>query len=110
MVGERPPPDNFQAGWWYSGFAGEGIGLRGPNNGLTLGDVPFFSDPCNLTGVMFGPGDLRNPCDRYHLWSLHTGGAHFLFADGSVHFLTYAAAPLMIPLASRAAGDIVPDF
>ena len=46
-------------------------------------------------------------CDMFHFWSLHTGGAHFLFADGSVHFLNYGAAPLLPALASRAGGEAV---
>ena len=40
-------------------------------------------------------------------WSPHSGGAHFLFADGSVHFLNYSAAPLLPALASRAGGEVV---
>lgn len=66
----------------------------------------FPGDPC--TGPFrFGPGRTANPCDRYHFWSLHPGGAHFLFADGSVHFLPYAAASVMVPLATRAGGEVV---
>jgi len=47
------------------------------------------------------------PCDRYHFWSLHPNGANFLFADGAVHFLTYSAEPIMIPLATRGGGEVV---
>jgi len=38
--------------------------------------------------------------------SLYGGGANFLFADGSVHFLSYAATPVMPALASRQGNDI----
>jgi prepilin-type N-terminal cleavage/methylation domain-containing protein len=30
MIGERPPPDSLQAGWWYSGYWGYPQGPRGP--------------------------------------------------------------------------------
>ena len=43
----------------------------------------------------------------FHFWSPHSGGGHFMFADGSVHFLTYSAAPLLPTLASRAGGETV---
>ena len=44
----------------------------------------------------------------YHFWSPHAGaGAHFLFADGSVRFLSYSAAPIMPALSTRAGGEVV---
>ncbi len=55
----------------------------------------------------YGPGRIDNQCDMFHFWSLHSGGAHFLFADGSVHFLRYDAAPIMPALASRGGNDVV---
>src|SRR5262245_20532704 len=55
----------------------------------------------------YGPGQLDNQCDMFHFWSLHEGGAHFLFADGSVHFLRYSAAPILPALASRGGGESV---
>ena len=43
----------------------------------------------------------------FYFWSPHSGGAHFLFADGSVRFFNYSAAPLLPALASRAGGEVV---
>ena len=104
MVGERPPPDSHQAGWWYPGWW-ELQDVRGPNNFIVFGAGRFFlKDPCNV-GVAFGPGRTDNPCDRYHVWSLHQGWANFLFADGSARFLPYSAASLIIPLATRSGGE-----
>jgi prepilin-type processing-associated H-X9-DG protein len=39
---------------------------------------------------------------------MHTGGANFLFADGSVKFLPYSAAPLLPALATRNGGEVAP--
>ena len=52
---------------------------------------------------------MTNPCDQFHFWSLHPGGANFLFGDGSVHFLAYSAAGSILPaLATRGGGEVVP--
>jgi prepilin-type processing-associated H-X9-DG protein len=42
-------------------------------------------------------------CIVYH----HPGGAHFLFGDGSVRFVSYGAAPIMPALATRNGGEAV---
>jgi prepilin-type processing-associated H-X9-DG protein len=55
----------------------------------------------------FSPGTLQNICDPFHFWSLHSGGANFLFCDGSVHFIPYSAKDIMPALATRAGGEAV---
>jgi prepilin-type N-terminal cleavage/methylation domain-containing protein/prepilin-type processing-associated H-X9-DG protein len=109
MVGERPPPDSLQAGRWYASEAPQydpGAVVPGPDNGLALHDLFHAGDVC--IGVLkFGPGRTDNPCDRYHYWSLHSGGANFALADGSVRFLSYSADPIMPALATRAGGETV---
>jgi len=108
MIGERPPPDSLQAGWWYPGLDAYQQGFRGPNNAIILGSGVFYAnDPRLIRSGTFGPGRTDNPCDRYHLWSLHPGGANFLFADGSGRYLPYSAEPLIMALASRSGGEIV---
>jgi prepilin-type processing-associated H-X9-DG protein len=77
------------------------LGVREQNVMLvTKGSCPpgFYS---------FAPGSLTNQCDMYHFWSPHIGGAYFLFADGSAHFLAYSAASVLPALASRAGGEAV---
>jgi prepilin-type processing-associated H-X9-DG protein len=112
MVGERPPPDSLQAGWWYPIFHKLRTGFRGPNNFLLLGNTAYDyegeeNEGCILSKEAFGPGRLDNPCDRFHLWSLHRGGANFLFADGSARYLPYSAEPLVMAMGSRSGGEVV---
>ena len=52
-------------------------------------------------------GRFDDPCAAFHFWSPHSGGSHFLFADGAVRFLAYSAAPLMPALATRAGEEAV---
>src|SRR5262249_41678830 len=81
-VSEKPPTDSLQAGWWYPGWWDLPF-LRGPNNFIIFGaGKSFVEEPCDVRRP-FGPGRTDNPCDRFHLWSLHSGGANFLFADAS---------------------------
>ncbi len=108
LVGERPPPDSLQAGWWYPIKAWYPVGLRGPNNSLPLGEGRLHQeyDSCLVTRT-FGPGRKDNRCDRFRFWSLHAGGGNFLFGDGSARFLAYSAEPLIMALASRDGGETV---
>jgi prepilin-type N-terminal cleavage/methylation domain-containing protein/prepilin-type processing-associated H-X9-DG protein len=118
VAGERPPSWDLVFGWWYAG-AGQ-LDLAGglPNSGsldVTLGtaelnlrtvDIPEMN-ACPDGPFSFGPGTIDNPCDQFHFWSLHSGGSNFLFADGSVHFLTYEAASILPALSTRAGGEVV---
>jgi prepilin-type N-terminal cleavage/methylation domain-containing protein/prepilin-type processing-associated H-X9-DG protein len=104
--GERPPSHDFRLGWWYRGwgFARDGSG----DMFLSVfeknkGGVPS----CPEKQYPFSPDTLDNPCAALHYWSLHSGGAHFGFCDGSVRFLKYSADPMMAALSSRARGDAV---
>jgi prepilin-type processing-associated H-X9-DG protein len=74
-----------------------------------LGMVAYYAgDLGRCRGpFQFGPGRIENPCDSAHIWSLHSGGANFLFADGSVHFLRYSARDILPALATRAGGEVV---
>ena len=56
---------------------------------------------------MYIPGRTNAPCQEYHFWSLHFGGANFAFADGSVRFLHYSANDILPALATRAGGETV---
>lgn len=108
MVGERPPPDSLVAGRWYT-FSARKEGLfSGPDGWLSLPTPRFPGDvECSGASDMFGPGRTDNPCDRLHFWSLHPGGANFLFVDGSARFLAHSASSLLPDLMSRSGNEAV---
>jgi prepilin-type N-terminal cleavage/methylation domain-containing protein/prepilin-type processing-associated H-X9-DG protein len=108
MAGERPPSPDMSLGWWYGGagqrFTGSAdsvLGVREINNTISVDDCP------GLVSDHFRPGSITDECDIFHFWSLHPGGANFLFVDGSVHFLSYSVDPLLPALASRSGGEAV---
>jgi prepilin-type N-terminal cleavage/methylation domain-containing protein/prepilin-type processing-associated H-X9-DG protein len=105
LVGERPPSSDFTLGWWYRGW---GQNQEGSAEMLLGAREENTSRPsCPPGPYHFGPGRIDELCDAFHFWSLHPGGAHFLFADGSVKFLTYSVDPILPALSTRAGGEIV---
>ena len=111
LVGERPPSADGVFGWWYAGWGQ----LKDGSIEMVMGVNEMNDGPrhrqCPRGPYAFGPGELQNQCDSYHFWSLHSGGANFAFADGSVRFLRYSARNIMPALATRAGGEavVVPD-
>jgi prepilin-type N-terminal cleavage/methylation domain-containing protein/prepilin-type processing-associated H-X9-DG protein len=105
MVGERPPSPDMLLGWWTyteldSTLSARSIFLYYHTTGNGS------NTPCQ-TPALFSPGSLTNNCDAHHFWSLHIGGANWLFADGSVHFISYAASLIIPQLATRNGGEII---
>ncbi len=108
MVGERPPPDSLQAGRWYTPHQSGLNPFPGPDESMPLPSASHLGDTgCAGPISSFGPGRADNPCDRFHLWSLHPGGANFLFADASARFFSYSLANIMPALATRSGGEVV---
>jgi prepilin-type N-terminal cleavage/methylation domain-containing protein len=107
LVGERPPSADGWFGWWCAGWGQSQDGSADMVLGVRERNV-YLVGTCPPGASIFGPGRLNNQCDALHFWSPHLGrGAHFLFADSSVHFLVYSAAPIMPALATRAGGESV---
>lgn len=107
LVGERPPSPDNRFGWWYAGIGQEWDGSADSFLGVADYRTTFRTPTCPYGPYSFGPGQDKNPCDTFHFWSHHPGGAQFLLADGSVHFLSYSAAPIMPALATRAGSESI---
>jgi prepilin-type N-terminal cleavage/methylation domain-containing protein len=111
VVGERPPSMLGDLGWWY---AGEGQGKNGSADSvLGVREVyngAMWTTRCPAGPYTYGPGDLRNQCDAFHFWNLHSGGAFFVFCDGTVRFLSYSSDHIITKLATRSGGDPVDAF
>ena len=112
--------DNLRFGNWFSapgqrnGSVGVVLGTREINLGSGRSRLPWERD-CPRGPYHFMPpgqirdatGAIREECDLFHFWSWHTGGANFLYADGSVHFLSYAADSVLPALGTRDGGEAV---
>lgn len=109
-VGERPPSADGTYGRWYGGWGqwGDFNNYLGVREMATKG---AYIGQCTDGPYHFQSGRLDDPCSVYHYWSFHSGGANFLFADGSVRFLGYSADSLLPALSTRAGNDpaTVPD-
>jgi prepilin-type processing-associated H-X9-DG protein/prepilin-type N-terminal cleavage/methylation domain-containing protein len=106
-VGERPPSPDMHFGWWYAGTGQKLDGSADMHLGVRDYVTTFRAPMCPRGPSSFHPGDAINMCDVFHFWSRHPGGAHFLWADGSVRFLTYGSDSVLPALASRSGGEAV---
>jgi prepilin-type N-terminal cleavage/methylation domain-containing protein/prepilin-type processing-associated H-X9-DG protein len=107
LVGERPPSADLNLGWWYAGWGQRKNGDAEFLLGTRTRCYNRYRARCDEGPYHFTPGRFDNPCDAFHFWSLHLGGAHFAFADGSVRFLRYEADPILPALATRSGGEAV---
>ena len=108
LAGERPPSADFQFGWWYAGAGQRFTGSADMILGVEEQNILLVTaGSCPPGSYQFAPGRFSNQCDMFHFWSPHSGGAQFLYCDGTVHFLTNAAAPIVPALASRSGNETV---
>jgi prepilin-type processing-associated H-X9-DG protein len=111
LAGERPPSPDNHFGWWYAGTGQRSDGSADFLMAAHETNRTFRAPTCPRGPYPFRAGNPNEMCDTFHFWSLHPGGAHFAFADGSVRFLRYEADPILPALATRAGGEAigVPD-
>src|SRR5262249_34967361 len=108
MVGERPPGGDLTWGWWA-------WGARDTTMPVQLNITAALPNGNCPVPAIFKAGNLNDPCSVHAPWSFHSGGAHFLFADGHVAFLNYSVGTTMTTsgnsvlqaLATRAGGEVV---
>lgn len=108
LIGERPPSADLFFGWWYAGVGQNETG----SCDMVLGSRELNVSGGYLAACPKGPyafvaGRISDPCDQFHFWSLHAGGANFAFVDGSARFLTYGADSILPALSTRAGGEAV---
>ena len=111
LAGERPPSASLLYGWWYAGWGQEKDGCLDLTLGVKTKNYSPYDRACPPGPFPFVPNRTDDPCHHFQFWSLHPGGAHFLFADGSGRFLGYGAGPVLPALATRAGGEVatLPD-
>lgn len=118
MVGERPAMRNNYGqasntawcGAWVLSEVDSAMGL--PNTKQWCAVVNQNGGGCPTGNQWFqAPNGPNNPCDFNHYWSKHPTGGNWLFADGSVRFLSYSiGTATQAALATKAGGEVLPDF
>jgi prepilin-type N-terminal cleavage/methylation domain-containing protein/prepilin-type processing-associated H-X9-DG protein len=104
-IGERPPAGDVGFGWWAFAPVDTYCWTANTRRWYASGGGSFGSCPGGQ--ARFGPGNVNNNCDHHHFWSPHSGGGNFLMGDGSVRFITYSSADVLILMSTRADGEVV---
>tara|TARA_R110002072_G_scaffold302710_2_gene487742 strand:- start:318332 stop:319147 length:816 start_codon:yes stop_codon:yes gene_type:complete len=85
------------------------MGERGIPEALNIGWTLCGSTQDSFLDMQIGliPGDA-NGTHNDHFWSWHTGGAHFLLADGSVRFVSETTDhSILVDLSTRAGQEVI---
>jgi hypothetical protein len=102
MVGERPPSSDLYYGWWFAG-SGDApyFGATDVCLGLAERQSPGGAQESFREGTINDPGNIH----RWHFWSMHTVGSHFLFADGTSRMILYGVGQPAMNAAATTKGD-----
>jgi prepilin-type N-terminal cleavage/methylation domain-containing protein len=107
MVGPRPPSPDKYWGWWNTSWYGDATWHIGGSNRLYSLSGKTTGTPCPTGPQMWQPGKFDNYCDANHFWSPSAHGGNWLFGDGTVRSITYAASSIMPALATRNGNEVV---
>jgi prepilin-type N-terminal cleavage/methylation domain-containing protein len=116
IVGERPPNNNVEYGWAWSGYGDNGFGQGDVVLGVherrnnAVGGGFQGSSPSSVYNDFFRKGTANDPTDEHHqhYWSLHPGGGQWALADGSVKFFKDTVNPITwMAISTRAGGEVV---
>jgi prepilin-type processing-associated H-X9-DG protein/prepilin-type N-terminal cleavage/methylation domain-containing protein len=109
LIGERPPSHGLDWGWAFAASGQDATGsldcTLGVNEVNLQNSGVSETDACPPGPYRFTAGRIDNPCDVFHFYSPHPGGANFLFADGSVHFLSYSVANQVMRALATMSGE-----
>ena len=106
MVGERPPAAGLDWGWWT---AGRRDVLEGTYNYSAYESTDQNGNACPGGPYLFSApvGGANNPCNTNHFYSFHTGGSNWVLGDGSVRFINYSAASVVVLMSTANGGEII---
>jgi len=106
IVGEVMPSRAADSNFWFQNGGIHGMTVPVGWNSNTVD--PTSSSCANNWQAPSAPLGCRFSAAAKGFVSLHPGGANFLFADGSVHFLKKSISmPTYAALGSRAGGEVI---
>jgi prepilin-type N-terminal cleavage/methylation domain-containing protein/prepilin-type processing-associated H-X9-DG protein len=109
-VGERPCTGDQYFGWGFAPYgsgAGDGDTVLGSNDTVLASIMGDLTTNVGFRQPRVPQGGYNGEIDGAHYWSFHTVGANFLYADGSVHFLSYSLDPVTFrAMCTRNGGEV----